>query len=69
MARSNNSFIKKLKTEEKKKKKLEKLEKKEVRQRNATGGSLEEMMAYVDEFGNISNAPPAKEPSKTTPIK
>jgi hypothetical protein len=57
MAR-NSSYIKKLKAEKKKKKKLEKEQKKIERQKNSSGGDLENMMAYVDEFGNISDTPP-----------
>lgn len=58
MGRSNNSFIKKLKAEKKKKKKREKQEKKEERRSQATGGSLKEMIAYLDENGNITTEPP-----------
>lgn len=58
MGRSNNSFIKKLKAEKRKKKKKEKQLKKEERRSNATGGSLKEMIAFVDEHGNITSEPP-----------
>lgn len=40
------------------KKKKEKLEKKLERQKNSKGGNLENMLAYVDEFGNITSTPP-----------
>jgi S-adenosylmethionine hydrolase len=40
------------------KKKKEKEQRKQERQENASGGTLENMMAYVDEFGNISSTPP-----------
>ncbi len=41
------------------KRKQEKLEKKEERKANSSKGkSLEDMMAYVDENGNISDTPP-----------
>jgi S-adenosylmethionine hydrolase len=61
MARSQNSFMKKQREKQKQKKKEEKLQRKHERQENATGGSLEEMIAYVDEFGNITSTPPDEE--------
>lgn len=64
MAKSNNAFIKKLKAEKKKKKRLEKLEKKSARKKEPTDGSLAGMMAYVDEFGNITSEPPIPKPPK-----
>lgn len=57
MARSNNSFIKKQKEERKRKKKREKESRKQDRQENSSGGGLENMLAYVDEFGNITEEP------------
>ena len=60
MSKSNNSFIKKQKELVRKKKREEKEEKKIERKKNATGGDLESMMAYVDEFGNITSTPPEK---------
>lgn len=60
MAKSNNSFIKKQKELIRKKRREEKIEKKIERKKNATGGDLESMMAYVDEFGNITSTPPEK---------
>lgn len=62
MAKSNNAFIKKLKAQKKKKKKLDKIEKKKNREK--TGGSLEEMIAYVDEFGNITSESPEEREEK-----
>ena len=58
MAKSNNSYIKKQKEFKRKKKKKEKLERKIERQKNSKGGALENMLAYVDEFGNITTVPP-----------
>ena len=58
MAKSQNSFIKKQLEQNRQKKKKEKEERKQKRQENATGGGLDDMMAYVDEFGNISSTPP-----------
>ena len=60
MSKSNNSFIKKQKELVRKKKREEKEEKKIERKKNATGGDLESMMAYVDEFENITSTPPEK---------
>jgi uncharacterized protein YaaR (DUF327 family) len=58
MARSQNSFIKKKKAEEKKKKKNEKFEKRLEKKSTESSGKLEDMMAYVDENGNLSDTPP-----------
>ncbi len=66
MSKSNNSFIKKQKELVRKKKREEKIEKKIERKKNATGGDLESMMAYVDEYGNITSTPPDK---KKTELK
>jgi len=60
MARSNNSFIKNQKAQRRKKKQQEKMERKRERQKNSQGGALENMLAYVDEFGNITSTPPEK---------
>ncbi|AGA79667.1 hypothetical protein [Echinicola vietnamensis] len=58
MARSNNSFIKKQKADRKAKKKKEKLENRLEKKKQESSGKLEDMIAYVDEFGNISDTPP-----------
>lgn len=63
MAKSNNAFIKKQKELLRKKKQQEKMERKKERQKNSPGGGLENMMAYVDEFGNITSVPPGKQQS------
>ncbi len=53
------TFNKKEKEKKKQQKKKEKEERKAERKANAkTGQSLEDMMAYVDENGNISSKPP-----------
>ncbi len=57
MARSQNSFIKKLKAEKKKKKKQEKFQKKLEKKNKETNGELENMLAYLDEDGNIISEP------------
>lgn len=59
MAKSQETFSKKEKEKLKIKKRKEKEEKREERKANAVKGqSLEEMFAYVDENGNITNTPP-----------
>jgi len=58
MGRSNNSFIKKQKADRKAKKRKEKFENRLERKGQETSGKLEDMIAYVDEFGNISDTPP-----------
>ena len=53
------TFNKKEKAKKKQQKKQEKEQRKAERKANAKPGqSLEEMMAYVDEYGNISSTPP-----------
>jgi cold shock CspA family protein len=62
------SFSKKEKQKKKQQKRKEKEQRKAERKSNAkTGQSLEEMMAYVDENGNISSSPP--DPTKKKVIK
>ena len=58
MARSNNSFIKKQKADNKRKKRLEKLEKKQNKTKDPSAGSLDNMIVYVDEEGNFTSEPP-----------
>ncbi|GAA4089850.1 cold shock domain-containing protein [Mucilaginibacter panaciglaebae] len=59
MARSNETFNKKEKEKKRLKKQQEKKEKAEVRKENSSKGkSLEDMMAYIDENGNITSTPP-----------
>jgi hypothetical protein len=66
MAKSNNAFIKKQKELIRKKKREEKIEKKNERKKHSSSGELENMMAYVDEYGNITSTPPEK---KITELK
>ncbi|WP_297337800.1 cold-shock protein [Algoriphagus sp.] len=68
MSKNQNTFIKKQKAELKKRKQKEKLEKKLARKEQPKSGELEDMLAYVDEFGNISETPPEPEPPKKQPI-
>jgi cold shock CspA family protein len=58
MARSQETFSKKEKEKKRLKKRKEKAEKKEERSANSSGGGLDNMMAYVDEFGRITDTPP-----------
>ena len=59
MAGPNNSFIKKQKTEKRLEKRKAKVQKKQLRRENSPGGGLDNMIAYVDKFGNITSEPPA----------
>lgn len=59
MARSKETFNKRDKEKQRAKAKQEKAEKMQERRANAQKGkSLDEMMAYLDEDGNISSTPP-----------
>ena len=58
MARAQESFSKKENEKKRQKKQLEKAERREERQANKKDSSLEEMLAYVDENGNITSTPP-----------
>lgn len=59
MAKSQATYSKKENEKKRLKKQKDKQEKKEERQSNAKKGlALEDMMAYVDENGNISSTPP-----------
>lgn len=57
MAKSQQSFKKKEMEKQKQKKKEEKAQRKEQRKASNSGG-LDSMIAYVDEFGNITDTPP-----------
>ena len=67
MARSQETFSKKEKEKKRLKKKQEKQQKKEERQENSSSGSLDDMIAYVDENGNITDTPP--DPDKKKKVK
>lgn len=67
MARSTETFSKKEKEKARLKKAKEKKEKAEDRKANGgKGKSLEDMMAYIDEHGNITSTPP--DPSRKIKI-
>lgn len=66
MAKSQASFSKKEKEKQKQQKKKEKEQRKEARKANSLEGkSFEDMIAYVDENGNISSTPPDITKKKT----
>jgi len=66
MSKSQESFGKKEKEKKRKKLQQEKKEKMEERKANAKKGkTLDEMMAYIDENGNISSTPPDPRRIKT----
>lgn len=64
MAKSQATFMKKQLEKNRQKKKEDKLQRKQERAQNPNDGSLESMMAYVNEFGEIVSTPPEK---PTTP--
>ena len=66
MSKSRETYSKKEKEKKKLKKKQAKAEKREERKANSKGGDLEDMMAYVDEFGNITSTPPDPDKKKKT---
>ena len=61
MSKSQETYSKKEKEKKRKKKKKEKDEKRQDRKAQATPGTLDNMMAYKDEYGNISDTPPDPE--------
>ena len=59
MSKSQETFNKKEKEKKRRKKREEKLAKKEARKETSNkGGSLDDMLVYVDEFGNFTDSPP-----------
>ncbi len=58
MGRSSQTFSKSEKEKKKRKKREEKAQKREERKANSVEGNLENMMAYVDENGQIVDTPP-----------
>lgn len=63
----SETFNKKEQQKRKQQKKKEKEQRKAERKANAKSGALEDMLAYVDENGNISSTPP--DPNKKKVIK
>ena len=60
MAKSQATFMKKQLEKNRQKKKEDKEQRKLERQQNAGGSDLDSMMAYVNEFGEITSTPPEK---------
>jgi len=58
MAKSQATFMKKQLEKNRQKKKEDKEQRKLDRQQNPTSGNLDDMMAYVNEFGEIVSTPP-----------
>ena len=58
MGRSQETFNKKEKEKKRAKQRQDKAEKMEERKASGKKGSLDDMMAYIDENGNISSTPP-----------
>lgn len=58
MARSQNTFKKKEREKKKQQKRKGKEEKKALKKENSKSGSLDDMIAYVDMEGNLTDAPP-----------
>ncbi len=67
MSRSQESFFKKEVRNKKEKKRKEKEKKRQARKESSKSNSLDDMIAYVDENGNITETPP--DPDKKTDIK
>jgi len=66
MAKSQNAFIKQENEKKRLKKRKDKQQKKEERKSRPSEGGLDDMIAYVDENGRITDTPP--DPSKKTKI-
>ncbi|ALM07080.1 DNA-binding protein [Sediminicola sp. YIK13] len=66
MARAQETFNKKEKEKKRLKKREEKMKKKEARKANSKGGDFEDMIAYVDENGHLTDTPP--DPSKKVKV-
>src|SRR5258706_4069390 len=58
MPKPQETWNKKEKEKKRQKKKEEKAQRKEERKAHASDGSLDSMLAYVDEYGNITSTPP-----------
>lgn len=66
MAKSQQSFLKKEKEKARLKKRKEKLEKKQARKAQQEENGHDDMIAYVDEYGNPTDTPP--DPTKKKKI-
>ena len=66
MSRSNDSFSKREREKKRAKKRQEKAEKKARRKEEAEGSESDDMMAYVDEYGQIVDTPPEQPKIETS---
>ncbi|MGQ8338315.1 cold-shock protein [Sunxiuqinia sp. A32] len=66
MAKSQQTFSKKEKEKKRLKKRQDKLQKQEERKANSKSSSLDDMIVYVDEYGNFTETPP--DPTKKKKI-
>jgi len=66
MGKSQETYSKKEREKKRQKKKQDKKAKAAERKANSAGGSLDKMMAYIDENGNIVDTPP--DPTKKKEI-
>lgn len=66
MAKSQETYNKKEKEKKRLKKRQDKQQKKAERKAKAESGEVDNMIAYIDENGNITDAPP--DPAKKTKI-
>jgi S-adenosylmethionine hydrolase len=66
MAKSQNTFNKQDNEKKRLKKRQDKLQKKEERKANGGDSDFDSMIAYVDEYGNITSTPP--DPTKKKKI-
>lgn len=67
MSRSKETYNKKEVRNKKEKKRKQKAEKRQAKKEQDKKSSLDDMIAYVDEFGNITSTPP--DPDKKTETK
>ena len=67
MVKSQESFNKKEVRNKKEKKRKEKEKKRLARKESGKSGNMDDMIAYVDEFGMITSTPP--DPSKKAEVK
>ncbi|MXV50589.1 hypothetical protein GS399_06360 [Pedobacter sp. HMF7647] len=66
MAKSQATFMKKQLEKNRQKKKEDKAQRKQERRENSSGGDLQNMMAYVNEHGEITSTPPSPSVGKTS---
>jgi len=69
MGRSQESMHKKAVRDRKEKKRKEKEKKKQERKENPKKNNPDDMIAYVDEYGNISNTPPDPKNKEKTKLE